>query len=211
MMKLARGAAENGQKKFVSRTDAIFLMFASAVAALVTTAVTVSGTVALFTGAVTLVLPVATSHQTATGLSLGAAGHFTSVEATMPVLPSGPAANLAWAGVLNQVGILAILALVFLLAYRLQGRILFTARSAHIVGAAGIVLAVAGMAGQVLDGVGRSLLAEMIGVNARAPGESPAFSAQFNIAPLMLGTVLLLVAGVFEYGRRLQKDSEGLV
>jgi hypothetical protein len=129
----------------------------------------------------------------------------------MPVLPSGPAANLAWAGVLNQVGILAILALVFLLAYRLQGRILFTARSAHIVGAAGIVLAVAGMAGQVLDGVGRSLLAEMIGANARAPGESPAFSAQFNIAPLMLGTVLLLVAGVFEYGRRLQKDTEGLV
>jgi hypothetical protein len=211
MMKLARGPAENGQKKFVSRTDAIFLMFASAVAALVTTAVTVSGTVALFTGPVTLVLPVATSHQTATGLSLGATGHFTSVEATMPVLPSGPAANLAWAGLLNQVGILAILALVFLLAYRLQSRILFTARSAHIVGAAGIVLAVAGMAGQVLDGVGRSLLAEMIGANARAPGESPAFSAQFNIAPLMLGTVLLLVAGVFEYGRRLQKDSEGLV
>jgi hypothetical protein len=211
MMKLTRGAPENGQKKVVSRTDAIFLMFTSAVAALVTTAVTVSGTVALFTGPVTLVLPVATSHQTATGLSLGATGHFTSMEATMPVLPSGPAANLAWAGVLNQVGILAILALVFLLAYRLQGRILFTARSAHIVGAAGIVLAVAGMAGQVLDGVGRSLLAEMIGANARAPGESPAFSAQFNITPLMLGTVLLLVAGIFEYGRRLQKDTEGLV
>jgi hypothetical protein len=27
----------------------------------------------------------------------------------------------------------------------------------------------------------------------------------------MLGMVLLLVAGVFEYGRRLQKDTEGLV
>ncbi|QHK19734.1 hypothetical protein GU243_08330 [Pseudarthrobacter psychrotolerans] len=210
-MKLTRGAAETGQKKVVSRTDAIFLMIASGFAALVTTAATVFGTVGLFTGPVTLVLPVATSNQTATGLSLEATGHFTSVEATIPVLPSGSAANLAWAGVLNQVGILAILALVFLLAYRLQGRILFTARSAHLVGAAGIVLVVAGMVGQVLDGMARSRLAEMIGANARVPEESQIFSANFNLGPLMLGIVLLLVAGVFEYGRRLQKDTEGLV
>lgn len=210
-MKLTRGSAEIGQKKVVSRADAIILMIASAIAALVTTALTVSSTVALFTGPVTLVLPVATSHQTATNLSLDATGHFTSVEATIPVLPSGPAANLAWAGALNQVGVLAMLTLVFLLAYRLQGRILFTPMSAHLVGAAGVVLAVAGMAGQVLDGIGRSRLAEMIGVNARTSGESPVFSAEFNLAPFMLGIALLLVAGVFEYGRRLQKDTEGLV
>ena len=35
--------------------------------------------------------------------------------------------------------------------------------------------------------------------------------AEFNIAPLAIGLVLLLVAGVFQYGRRLQKDTEGLV
>jgi hypothetical protein len=210
-MKLTRGSAETGQKKVVSRADAIFLMVASVGAALVTTALTVSSTVGLFTGPVTLVLPVATSHQQATHLSLEATGHFTSVEATVPVLPSGPATNLAWAGALNQVGVLAILALVFLLAYRLQGRILFSARSAHIVGAAGVVLAVAGMAGQILDGVARSRLAEMIGANAQTPGESRIFSAEFNLAPFLLGIALLLIAGVFEYGRRLQKDTEGLV
>jgi len=210
-MKVTLGSAETGQNKVVSRADAIFLMVASAVAGLVTTAATVFSTVALFTRPVTLVLPVVTSHQAATGLSLEATGHFTSVEATIPVLPSGPAANLAWAGVLNQVGILAILALVFLLAYRLQTRILFTPGSAHIVGAAGVLLAVAGMAGQVLDGLGRSRLAEMIGANPRIRGESQIFSAEFNLAPFMLGIALLLVAGVFEYGRRLQKDTEGLV
>lgn len=210
-MKLTRGSAETGQKKVVSRTDAIFLMIASALAAVVTTAVTVSDTVALFTGPATLVLPVATSHQKATGLSLEATGHFTSVEATIPALPSGPAVNLAWAGALNQLGILAILALVFLLAYRLQSRILFTARSAYLVGAAGVVLAVTGMVGQVLDSVARSRLAEMIGANARTPGESQIFSAEFNTGPAMLGIALLLVAAVFEYGRRLQKDTEGLV
>jgi hypothetical protein len=118
---------------------------------------------------------------------------------------------LAWGGALNQVGALAVLALVFLLAYRLQSRELFTARSAHIVGAAGIVLAVAGTAGQILEGTGRSRLAEMIGANAQSPGESRIFSVEFSAAPLLLGIGLLLVAGVFEYGRRLQKDTEGLV
>lgn len=206
-----RRSAETGPKKVVSRGDAIFLMVASAGAALVTTALTMASTVGLFTGPVTLVLPVATTHQSASGLSLEATGHFTSVEATVPVLPVGPAESLAWAGILNQVGVLAVLSLVFLLAYRLQGRILFTARSAHIVGAAGVILAVAGMAGQVLDGVGRSRLAEMIGANARTPGESVVFSAEFNIAPAMVGIALLLIAGVFEYGRRLEKDTEGLV
>jgi hypothetical protein len=210
-MKLTRGSAENGQNKVVSRADAIFLMVTSALAALLTTAAAVSGAVALFTGPVTLVLPVSTAHQRAAGLSLEATGHFTSVEATIPVLPSGPAVSLAWAGVLNQVGFLAVLALVFLLAYRLQSRILFTARSAHLVGAAGVVLAVTGMAGQVLDGVGRSRLAEMIGANAQVPGESRIFSAEFNAGPLLLGIALLLVAAVFEYGRRLQQDTEGLV
>ena len=51
----------------------------------------------------------------------------------------------------------------------------------------------------------------MVGANARTPGESYGFSADFNIAPLMLGMVLMLVAGVFQYGRRLQHDTEGLV
>jgi len=205
------GSAKRGQKKVVSRVDAIFLMAVSSGAALLSTWLTVSGIVALFTGPVTLELPVATSHQTAPGLSLGASGHFTSVEATLPLLPAGPAESLAWAGVLNQVGLLAVLALVFFLAYRLQGRILFTARSAHIVGAAGVVLAVAGLAGQVLDGVGRTRLAEMIGANARAVGESQVFAAEINLAPFVVSIGLFLIAGVFEYGRRLQKDTEGLV
>ncbi|MDQ0732349.1 hypothetical protein QFZ57_003143 [Arthrobacter sp. B1I2] len=42
-------------------------------------------------------------------------------------------------------------------------------------------------------------------------GESPVFPAEFNLAPFMLGLALLLVAGVFEYGRRLHRDTEGLV
>ncbi|MDQ0617037.1 hypothetical protein [Arthrobacter globiformis] len=43
------------------------------------------------------------------------------------------------------------------------------------------------------------------------PGEHYLFSLDFNVGPLMLGIALLLFAGVFEFGRSLQKDTEGLV
>ncbi|WP_258006545.1 hypothetical protein [Arthrobacter sp. AFG20] len=195
----------------MSRTDALFLMIASAAAAVTTTALTVSGIVASAAGPVTLTLPVATTHQAASGLSVGATGHYTALDATIPVIPSGPAALLAWAGALNQLGILAVLALICLLAYRLRSEILFTRGSGWLLGAGGFVLALAGTVGQILDSIARSRLADLIGVNGRPPGEYYLFSFDFNVGPLVLGIALLLVAGVFEFGRKLQKDTEGLV
>ena len=211
MRVIKRAAQASGQKKIVSRTDALLLMVASAAAAVTTTAFTVSGIVSSSAGQVTLTVPVATPRQAASGLSLGATGHYTALEATIPVLPAGPAALLAWAEALNQTGILAVLALVFLLAYRLRSEILFTGGSDWLVGAGGIVLALAGTAGQILDSIARSRLADLIGANGRVPGESYLFSLDFNAGPLVLGIALLLVAGVFQFGRRLQKDTEGLV
>jgi hypothetical protein len=51
----------------------------------------------------------------------------------------------------------------------------------------------------------------MIGANGRAPGATYLFSTEFDLWPLMVGLILVLVAGVFQYGRRLQKDTDGLV
>lgn len=117
----------------------------------------------------------------------------------------------AWAGALNQIGILAVLSLLFLLAFRLRGENLFTADSVWIVGACGAVLAVAGTVGQVLDQAARSRLAEAIGANQRLADEGIIFVGHFNIGPVMAGIVLILVAGAFQFGRRLQKDTEGLI
>ncbi|PNH83695.1 hypothetical protein CXZ05_11050 [Arthrobacter sp. AFG20] len=206
-----RAVSASTRKTIVSRTDALFLMIASAAAAVTTTALTVSGIVASAAGPVTLTLPVATTHQAASGLSVGATGHYTALDATIPVIPSGPAALLAWAGALNQLGILAVLALICLLAYRLRSEILFTRGSGWLLGAGGFVLALAGTVGQILDSIARSRLADLIGVNGRPPGEYYLFSFDFNVGPLVLGIALLLVAGVFEFGRKLQKDTEGLV
>lgn len=198
-------------KKVVSRAEALWVMIAAAVAAIATTAAGVSNIMAYFAGPVTLTLPLATTHQAATGLRLGAEAHFASIEATIPALPLTEATLLAWAGVLNLVGILAVLALLFVLAFRLRGENLFTAGSVWIIGACGVVLALAGTLGQGLDSAGRHRVAQAIGANQGGAGESIIFSANFNVGPLMAGIVLILVAAVFQFGGRLQKDTEGLV
>lgn len=202
---------DGGWKKIVSGADAVVVMIAAAAAAILTTVATITGLIGYTNGPVTLVLPVATANQAATGLLPGVSGHFTAMEATLPTLPSGPGGLLAWADSLNQIGILALLALVFLLANRLRSETLFTSGSAWIVGACGAVLAVFGTVGQILDGIARSWLAELVGANAGTPEAAFRFSADLNLAPLVLGLVLVLVAGVFQFGRRLQRDTEGLV
>lgn len=187
------------------------LMIASSAAAFATTAMTVAGIIGFFTRPATLTLPLSTTQLAPDGLHLGAEAHFTAVEATLPALPAGEAVLLAWAGALNHIGILAVLALLFLLAFRLKGENLFTAGSVWIIGTCGAVLAVAGSVGQVLDQVARNRLAEAIGINARTAEAGFSFAGNFDIAPAVAGFVLILVAGVFQFGGRLQKDIEGLV
>lgn len=62
----------------------------------------------------------AARDQAASGLELESTGRYTSLEATVPQLPVGPAELLAWGSALTQIGVLAILALVFVLAHRLR-------------------------------------------------------------------------------------------
>lgn len=200
-----------GAKRVMSKGDATVIMVASAVAAVVMTTTTVAGIISSFTGPVTLTLPLTTTSQSPADLTLGAVAHYASAEATIPSLPGAEAALLAWAGALNHVGVLSVLALLFLLALRLRAENLFTRATAEIIGACGIVLASAGTVGQYLDQAARSRLAEIIGVNQRAADEAVIFSGQINLTPLVAGVALSLVAAAFRYGRRLQTDTEGLV
>jgi hypothetical protein len=200
----------SGQKKVVSRADAVLIMAVAAMAAAATTFMTVTGIIETFTGPVTLTLPLRLSHESPTGLGLDAVARFTAMEATIPALPSDEAVLLAWAGVLNQVSFLAVAALLFLLAFRLRAENLFTPASAGIVGASGVVLALAGTVGQALDAAARNRIAELIGANQQTP-DGVIFAFGFNFVPLVSGVVLVLVAAVFQFGRHLQRDTEGLV
>ncbi|MGX9899499.1 hypothetical protein ACW0JT_05665 [Arthrobacter sp. SA17] len=213
-MKQILGAGRRGpdDKKVVSSAEAVLIVLASAAAAVATTVLAASEIVRLFTGPVTLTLPLATRHQSPTGLRLGAQAHFTSVEAVIPAVPSGEASLLAWAGALNQMGVLAVLGLIFLLALRLRSGNLFTAGSVWILGSCGFLLTLAGTFGQLLDSAARNRLAELIGANQRTADEAvPVFTSQFDTGPTMAGIVLILLAAVFQFGRRLQKDTEGLI
>ena len=212
-MQLANTSARTapGGKKVLSKTDAVALMIVTAIVAVITTFTTVSRLIAFSTGPTTLTLPLATANQTPTGLSRGVEAHFTSIEATLPSLPSAEAELLVWGGILSHIGVLTVLALLFLLALRLWKETLFTRGSVWIIGLAGAVLAVAGTIGQILDQIARSRLAEAIGANQRIPGEEIIFRGDLPLGPAVAGIVLILVAGVFQFGGRLQKDTEGLV
>ena len=187
------------------------MLVLAALSAVVTTVFSVSEIAGYFTGPVTLDLPVNSSGQSADGLGLGSTGQYTTLAATIPALPSGPAVLLAWSSVLQHIGVLAVHALVFLLAYRLRSSVLFTAGSVWIVGVCGAVLILAGTAGQVLSGFALPRIADLVLAEGRPAAGTILFEGELTSWPLVLGTILMLVAGVFQYGRRLQQDAEGLV
>ena len=198
-------------KKIVSRSEAGLLMVLTVLSAGVTTGFLVSEIAGYFTGPVTLDLPVSSSGQSADGLGLGSTGQYTTLAATIPALPSGPAVLLAWSSVLHQIGVLAVHLLVFLLAYRLRSAVLFTAGSVWIIGICGAVLTLAGTAGQVLSGFALPRITDLVVGEGRPAAGTILFEGELTSWPLVLGTILMLVAGVFQYGRRLQQDAEGLV
>ena len=212
-MKLAKRTgrpSENRKREVVSRTDALVLMVGSAVIAAGSSVMSVVGIADIFSGPVTLTLPVDPTQKVA-GLELGAEARFSAVDATIPALPGAEAGQLAWAAALTQVGVLAVLTLLFLLAFRLRGDTLFTRGSVWIIGACGAALALAGTAGQVLDQLARTRLADAIGLNADSAPGSVIFEGNISLLPVVAGIALILIAGVFQFGGRLQKDTEGLV
>jgi len=210
-MGLIKERLRAGNRKIVSRVEALVIMIASAAAAVVTTVATVIGIVGTLTGPVTLTLPLRSSPQLPTGLGMDAVARFSEMEAILPSVPSGEAVLLAWAGLLHQVGFIAVAALLFLLAFRLRRENLFTPASVWIVGASGVVLAFSASAAQVIDAAARSRIAELVGASQVTTGETLLFVSNFNVAPLLAGIALVLVAGFFQFGRGLQEDTAGLV
>lgn len=209
-IKSAARTATTG-KRMLSTADGMALMVVTAIVAAITTTATVSRIISFLTGPTTLTLPLATASQTVTGLPEGVEAHFTSIEATIPTLPSTEAALLVWAGTLSHTGVLAVLALLFLLGLRLRRENVFTTGSVWVIGVCGAVLAVSGTVGQILDQIARSRLAEVIGANKRIVGETIIFQGDLPLGPAVTGIALILVAGIFQFGNRLQKDTEGLI
>ncbi|MGO4858919.1 hypothetical protein [Arthrobacter sp. 2MCAF14] len=200
-----------GGTRAISAADAVAIIALAGVVALIFTMTTVADIVGRSSGSVTLSMPLESDGQDPLRLGGGATARYTRMEAAIPALPETEVTLLLWSSVLNLVGVLAVAGLVVLVTWRLWVGNLFTAGSAALIAACGAVLALAGSAGQILDSTARNRLAELIGANPRFPGESVVYVTDFNVVPLVAGASLVLIAGVFQFGRKLQKDTEGLV
>ena len=213
-MNLSRGTAHRtpaeSTRPGLSRADAYSIMILTAAAAAISTVMAVSWIASLFSGPVALTLPIESAQQP-DGLGLGATGTYTQMEATIPAVPAGEASMLAWSAALNQVGVLAVAALLFLLAFRLRGANLFTAGSAWIIGSCGAILALSGSAAEVLESTALTRLSLLIEATPQMPGEDVFLTFTLNVVPVVAGLTLVLVALAFRFGRRLQEDTEGLI
>jgi hypothetical protein len=122
---------------------------------------------------------------------------------------SGDVIGLVLVGAIGSALVaVAISILVAVLAWRLLHRGFFRRAVTNTVVGAGVVLTIGGL-------ISKGALA-MAGIQAASEidGSGTGYwplAADFDPAPLFFGFVLLLVASAFEYGARLQKDTEGLV
>jgi len=135
-------------------------------------------------------------------------GTFASADVVVKGL-SGQVIGLVLVGAITSALVaISISVLVAVLAWRLLRRGFFRRAVTNTVSGVGIVLTVGGI-------VSKGALA-MAGIQAAGEidGSGTGYwplAVDFDPAPMIFGFVLLLVASAFEYGARLQKETEGLV
>lgn len=74
------------------------------------------------------------------------------------------------------------------------------------IGTVAILVVAAGLGGPLLEGMAAQQSALALGVE-----ELPVFLVEVDLAPLAWGFALAVVAGAFEIGQRMQRDTQGLV
>jgi hypothetical protein len=197
--------------RVLSRVDSAVLIVVSVAVGIATSVSTVSAIISNGAGEVVLRLPLDPSIPEPETLRLGAVGRYSQMQVTVPALPEYEASMLGWSATMNLVAVLCVVSLLVLLAYRLTSKVLFAPHTAAVVGLAGALLAISGSAAQVLDSTAKYRLAEQLGAMPGSADETLVYIAEFNPTSLVAGAALVLLAGVFQFGRSLQRDTEGLV
>jgi hypothetical protein len=95
------------------------------------------------------------------------------------------------------------------LGYSLIRQRAFRRSMVPVIGTAAIALVAAGAFAPLLGGIARAQAVEHL--PASATGSFRTFLVTFDLAPIGWGIALALIASAFEVGRRLQRDTEGLV
>lgn len=133
---------------------------------------------------------------------------FESVAMTVEGAPGAARGYLIGGEVLASlltVGICAVLVWLCLLVF--VGRPFV--RSATIgIGIAAVLVMLAGLGGPFLTGLAHAETVEHLALEATG---LPFLAIELNLAPLGWGLALAVVAGAFELGQRMQRDTEGLI
>lgn len=181
-----------------------------AIAALVSI---VLGAIELFGTDVSVRMPV---HDAAAAGLAGTAGitsaEYSSVVLTFEAAPQGARWLLLLEGALPALATIGVCTGAWWLGLSLMRGRPFRRSMAWTLGAAAILVMVGGMLGQLFGAFGRAAL--VAHVAASDPGvldELWTFLLELDLAPLGWGLALALIAGAFEIGRRIQRDTEGLV
>jgi len=136
------------------------------------------------------------------------AGHFSSADVTVAGLPAGIVATVVVSDVSKTLTEVALCVLVAVLAWRMLRRRPFRRSLSLTVSLAGLILVVGGVLGQGTAAIAGGATAAQL--NGGGNGYWP-LAGRFDPTLPVVGLVLVLVGLVFEYGTRLQNDTEGLV
>jgi ribose/xylose/arabinose/galactoside ABC-type transport system permease subunit len=197
--------------RFISKVDMVFVMLLAAAVAAASLVLAARELISLMSAPVTLELPLENVRPGTIEPTPEAVveARYTAVDVTLAGIPPYEFKLLAWSVLLVAACIVAVCGLVFGVALQLfRGRPFATALTWGIA-VTGIFVAAAGMAAQVLDAAARNRLVASLSLFPHAGGNY--YIMEFNPAPLAVGLVMALIAGIFQRGQRLQRDSEGLV
>lgn len=166
----------------------------------------------LVSGRYLLSLPVSQSLPSSADAGSAAIvdGQFDSASVLVSNLSSVPGALLTAGSIVMVASNLLVLGAFLYLVWRLLRREPFIRSLTWTFVAAGAVLLIGSLVGQVLIQVANLMAMSELGSSADDPGIWTTV-VQIDAAPLGLGVILMLVAAAFEYAQKLSVETRGLV
>ncbi|WP_203581885.1 hypothetical protein [Microbacterium hibisci] len=204
------------QRSTVSTGDAVALGVIATGAVSVAVAALVAGVraaVEIFGADATVAMPVTGGDVEALdGVSDITAAVYTSADVTFASLPAGVSWLLLLEVALPALATIGVCAIAWWLGVSLIRARPFRASMPTAIGVVACLVIAGGLFGQFAGAWGRAMLVEHLAATDEAVTDVFwIFLLQLDLAPIGWGFALALVAGAFQIGSRLQRDTEGLV
>lgn len=182
----------------IAATEAVFLVRRQLVGLASNSPTTVSG----------MTVQDASADRVAEASTLITSAQYENVAITVESLPAEARGYLMAAAILSSLLVIGICSVVAWLCVRVFVGRPFVHSATWGIGAAAVLVILAGLGTPFLTGLAHAEIVESLDLEAAG---LPLFMVDIDMAPLGWGLALAVVAGAFELGQRLQRDTEGLV